>query len=112
VSRGGAEPSAPAAVRSGDGDEITVRELLDLERVASGAAVIEMLLSDHPSHHWVKRFDALGENPPAGVVYDVKVNRHRPSITLRTLPPLDEERERRALEWLHEIVAQANAEDD
>jgi hypothetical protein len=90
---------------------IAVRELLALERVASGAAIIEMLLSERPSRHWVKRFEAHSDVPPDGIVYDVKVDRDRPSVTLRTLPPLDEERERRALEWLHEIVATTNADD-
>ncbi len=90
---------------------VAVRELLGLERVASGAAVIEMLLSEQPTRHWVKRFEANSEVPPAGIVYDVKIDRDRPSVTLRTLPPLDEERERQALEWLHEIVAATNADD-
>ena len=58
----------------------------------------------------MKQFEANSEAPPADVVYDVKVNRHRPSITLRTLPPLDDERERQALEWLHTIVAMTNTE--
>ncbi len=89
---------------------IAVRELLDLERVASGAAIIELLLSEQPSHQWVKRFETNAEAPPAEVVYDVKINRHRPSVTLRTLPPLDEEHEREALEWLHAIVATTNKE--
>lgn len=87
---------------------ITVRELIGLVRRDDGSAMVEVLLSETPDRAWAHEFERRADDPPAGLLGAVHLERRLQAVRFVIEPPVDKPRQRSALEWLHDVVAATN----